>query len=198
MPVIQMAPPARERRPLASSPGGGRHRCAERSERCVPRSRPDDAERRVPAERRTIPELGVLTFRPPAAGCADRRSAFPCPRVALLGGVGAETYTLQQTALSCGRVNGPNRSFEFRLPPNGDAGLRTGVPLFRLSGESLGAAGAAEPVGRSRGLWWGSPGTRSFRRSGPLAAGRASEAWRMGSQVDLGLGSSGSRRLHRR
>ena len=38
--------PARERRPLASSPGGGRHRCAKRSERRVPRTRPDDAERR--------------------------------------------------------------------------------------------------------------------------------------------------------
>ena len=41
----------------------------------------------VPAERRTAPELGVLPCRPPAAGCADRRSAFPCQRVALHGGV---------------------------------------------------------------------------------------------------------------
>ena len=31
----------------------------------------------VPAERRTPAELGVLPVRPPAAGCADRRSAFP-------------------------------------------------------------------------------------------------------------------------
>ena len=30
--------PARERRPLASSPGGGRHRCAQRSERDGPRT----------------------------------------------------------------------------------------------------------------------------------------------------------------
>ena len=38
----------------------------------------------VPAERRTIPELGVLLCRPPAAGCADQRSAFPCLPVAPL------------------------------------------------------------------------------------------------------------------
>ena len=41
----------------------------------------------VPTERRTTPELGVLPCRPPAAGCADQRSAFPCLRVALHGGV---------------------------------------------------------------------------------------------------------------
>ena len=33
-------------------------------------------------------QLGVLPCRPPAAGCADQRSAFPCLRVALHGGVG--------------------------------------------------------------------------------------------------------------
>ena len=37
--------------------------------------------------------LGVLPCRPPPAGCADQRSAFPCLRVALHGGVGAETGT---------------------------------------------------------------------------------------------------------
>ena len=55
-----MAPPARERRPLASSPGGGRHRCAERSERRVLRTRPDDAEHRGPGREGTTSELGVL------------------------------------------------------------------------------------------------------------------------------------------
>ncbi len=41
----------------------------------------------VPAERRTTPELGVPPCRPPAAGCADRRSAFPCLGVTLHSGV---------------------------------------------------------------------------------------------------------------
>ena len=36
--VWQSDAPARERRPLASSPGGGRHRCAQRSERDGPRT----------------------------------------------------------------------------------------------------------------------------------------------------------------
>ena len=37
------------------SPGGGRHRCAKRSERRVPRSRPDDAERRDPGREANHP-----------------------------------------------------------------------------------------------------------------------------------------------
>ena len=37
-----------------------------------------------PGRSRTIPPaVGVLLCRPPAAACADRRSAFPCLRVAL-------------------------------------------------------------------------------------------------------------------
>ena len=39
------------------------------------------------AERRTTPALEVVPCRPPTAGCADQRSAFPCLRVALHGGV---------------------------------------------------------------------------------------------------------------
>ena len=45
---------------MSVSPGGGRHRCAERSERRVPRSRPDDAERRGPGREGTTSDLGVL------------------------------------------------------------------------------------------------------------------------------------------
>ena len=36
-----------------------------------------------PGRSPTIPALGVLLCRPPAAACADQRSAFPCRRVAL-------------------------------------------------------------------------------------------------------------------
>ena len=48
----------------------------------------------VPAERANHPELGVLPCRLPTAGCADRRSAFPCRRVALPGGLGLDTNML--------------------------------------------------------------------------------------------------------
>ena len=57
----------------------------------------------VPAERRTTPELGVLPCRPPAAGCADQRSAFPCLRIAPLGGLGAETCTTPELHFHDGR-----------------------------------------------------------------------------------------------
>ena len=40
----------------------------------------------VPAER-GAPRTGGPSRRPPSAGCADQRSAFPCLRVALHGGV---------------------------------------------------------------------------------------------------------------
>ena len=54
------------------TPTSGRHRCAKRSERRVPRSRPDDAERRGPGREANHPELGVLPCRPPEAG--ERRT----------------------------------------------------------------------------------------------------------------------------
>ena len=78
---------ARERRPPASSPGGGRHRCAARSERRVPHTRPDDADHRGPGREGITSELGRPSPAPPSAGCADRRSAFPCQRVRSHGGL---------------------------------------------------------------------------------------------------------------
>ena len=86
------------------TPTSGRHRCAKRSERRVPRSRPDDAERRGPGREANHPELGVLSCRPPAAGCADRRSAFPCPRVAPPGGWGTETCTIPELHFHAGEL----------------------------------------------------------------------------------------------
>ena len=78
-PTVQMAPLARERRPLVgtaarSAANGVYHAAVQMT-----------LNAGVPAERRTTPELGVLLCRPPTAGCADRRSAFPCLRVAPRG-----------------------------------------------------------------------------------------------------------------
>ena len=76
-PTVQMAPLARERRPLVgtaarSAANGVYHAAVQMT-----------LNAGVPAERRTTPELGVLLCRPPTAGCADRRSAWrPCLRVA--------------------------------------------------------------------------------------------------------------------
>ena len=99
------APQARERRPLASccanaaprgnpnnpecaagkgTPTSGRHRCAKRSERRVPRSRPDDAERRGPGREANHPELGVLPCRPPEAGETRTPDASWVPNRVLL------------------------------------------------------------------------------------------------------------------
>ena len=86
------------------TPTSGRHRCAKRSERRVPRSRPDDAERRGPGREANHPELGVLSCRPPAAGCADRRSAFPCLCVAPPGGWGTETCTIPELHFHAGEL----------------------------------------------------------------------------------------------
>ena len=75
-----MAPAARERRPLASSPGGGRHRCAKRSERRVRGSRPDDAERRGTG--REASHSGTRgPSRPPAFGglCRPGEVGVPLP-----------------------------------------------------------------------------------------------------------------------
>ena len=75
------------------TPTSGRHRCAKRSERRVPRSRPDDAEHRGPGREGTTSELGVLPAArlrravPGPTGRTAQRSAFPCQRVALHGGV---------------------------------------------------------------------------------------------------------------
>ena len=180
----------RERRPP------GRHRCAKRGERRVPRSRPDDAERRgpcreanhpwssgsfpaarrrravptggrrslawaslctvgsvprgeppldsgsfpPPAGRRAVPRGVTLhggvgprgepphpwtrgpSRRPPAAGCADRRSAFPCLRVILHGGVGAE----RGTTLGLGVLPG-------RPPAAGCADRRSAFPCLGVT-----------------------------------------------------------------
>ncbi len=74
-----MAPAARERRPLASSPGGGRHRCAKRSERRVRGSRPDDAERRGTG--REASHSGTRgPSRPPAFGGLCRAPPGELPR----------------------------------------------------------------------------------------------------------------------
>ena len=131
-PNIKVVPPVRERRPLAAAvkmqlrrnanrrdgaagtgtPTSGRHRCAKRSERRVPRA-PVRMMLNVgvPAERRTTPALGVLLCRPPAAGGADRRSAFPCLRVAPPSGLDAETRTILELRLHAGRA--------LRADPNG-------------------------------------------------------------------------------
>ena len=78
----------RERRPP------GRHRCAKRRERRVPRSRPDDAERRGPYREAnhplnsgSFPAARLRRAVPGPTGRTAQRSAFPCLRVTLHGGV---------------------------------------------------------------------------------------------------------------
>ena len=104
-PTVQMAPQARERRPLVgtaarSAAKGVYHAAVQMT-----------LNAGVPAERRTTPELGVLLCRPPTAGCADRRSAFPCLRVAVPGavptgvGVALPTRHLVWAAVSRARKN---------------------------------------------------------------------------------------------
>ena len=52
--------------------------------------RPDNAERRGPGREANHPRSRGPSRRPPPAGCADQRSAFPCLRVTLPVGVPAE------------------------------------------------------------------------------------------------------------
>ena len=90
----RVAPAPRRDQGTALSPGGvgARHRCAERSERRLPRSRPDHAERRGPGREANHPRTRGPSRRPPSAGCADQRSAFPCQRVAPPGGMGGNVH----------------------------------------------------------------------------------------------------------
>ena len=63
------------------SPGGGRHRCAKRSERRGPRSRLDDAERRVPAERNSLnhPRTRGPSLPPACGGLCRPEVGVPWP-----------------------------------------------------------------------------------------------------------------------
>ena len=61
---------------------------------------PLPARRSAPGEAEPSPRSGVLVCRPPAAACADQRSAFPCPR-------GAEPSPSQSGSLSAGRLRRP-------------------------------------------------------------------------------------------
>ena len=125
-PPCQMAPPVRERRPLASSPGGGRHSPPEAggvayrhtpgwfpSRRCP---HPRRWRSRVPA---ALPLSQHCAARPASRDGADRRSAFPCLRVAPPGGMGAM------------------RQFSVRVAPSA---TRRALPSMRNPGQVLAAA----------------------------------------------------------
>ena len=89
---------ARERRPLR----------APRSERRVPRGSPDDAEHRGPGREAGTPTSVGPAARPPAAGRADRRSAFASRARRRAGswvGVALPTRHLVWAAVSRARKN---------------------------------------------------------------------------------------------
>ena len=121
------------------SPGGGRHRCAKRSERRVPRTRPDDAERRGSGREGTTSELGVLPAArlrravPAPTGRTGQRSAFPCQRVALHGPAARRSsYRVSvKWAESCTAITDP-------IPLPGDAlELSQMLPGIVLIGQEL-------------------------------------------------------------
>ena len=124
---------------MGVSPGGGRHRCAKRSERRVPPSRPDDAERGVPAER-GAPQLGVLPAArlrravPAPTGRTGRRSAFPCQRVALRGGVRPRLAPSSELHFHAGGVCRRTRSWV--LLPLGARPQPPGGPGCPIAGDA--------------------------------------------------------------
>ena len=124
---------------MSVSPGGGRHRCAQRSERRVPRTRPDDAERRDSGREGTTSELGVLPAArlrravPAPTGRTGQRSAFPCQRVALHGPAARRSsYRISvKWAESCALITDP-------IPLPGDAlELSQMLPGIVLIGQEL-------------------------------------------------------------
>ena len=103
-PTVPMVPAARERRrPLASSPGGGRHRYAKRSERRGPRSRPDDAERRGSGREANHPRTRGPSLPPACGGLCRPEVGVPLPARHSAWWRRAETCTIQRAAFSCRR-----------------------------------------------------------------------------------------------
>ena len=64
---------------MGVSPRGGRHRCAERSERRVPRSRPDDAERPGPGREANHPRTRGPSLPPACGGLCRPEVGVPLP-----------------------------------------------------------------------------------------------------------------------
>ena len=67
---------------------------------------------------------GGPSRRPPSAGCADRRSAFPCLRVAPPGGLGAMRHVHRPRGAFCDSASAPEyeRSGRGRTPTPGERG----------------------------------------------------------------------------
>ena len=153
-PTVQMVPSARERRPLvgtaARSAAKGMYHAAVRI----------TLNTEVPAERRTTPELGVLLCRPPTAGCADQRSAFPCQRVALHGGVRPRRAPSRKLHFHAWR--GVQEDAIMSVSPGG--GFQTGTAARRAA--KLRSAHRAEARGRL-----GTPTSGQFSRWSPARAG---------------------------
>ena len=104
---------------------------------------------------------GGPSRRPPSAGCADRRSAFPCLRVAPPGGMGAMRQFSVRVAPSATRRALPSMRNAGWLDPN-----RAKRAMFRA-------------FAALSSLWW-NPGERRGRPVLPVGARRPADKAREG------------------
>ena len=179
-----MAPPARERRPRASSPGRGRHRCPERSERRVPRSRPDDAERRGTGRKASHSETRDPSLPPAFGGLCRPEVGVPLParrsarwgRCRDLHHRGTGKYALSPRC--AGRCRSEDRRSLAALP-GGVSAETCAIPELGSTPSRPAARGGAgrRPAFPGRSTRWGRcrdvrhPGTGKYALS-PRCAGR--------------------------
>ena len=169
---------ARERRPLASSPGGGRHRRAKRSERRVPGRRSDDAEGRG-SGREANPLRTRGPSRPPACGGLCRPEVgVPLPARHSAWWRGADTCTIHHRPLrSPSSWNSQDHSTMHRV-------------LVRLPDDP----GGAQVPSTAQSRWCGVPSASSTRSSStPVKPRAASHSCTCGLPAWIGAVSPASR-----